>query len=338
MKTEPQITTLIEVVDASHVGEARREIVRLAQHYPFSETELGQIAIVVVELANNLAKHAQSGQLLVRVLTLDGTFGFEIISVDRGPGIQNIAEAMRDGYSTARSPGTGMGAISRLSQCFEIYTTIGKGTIVLSQIWTKAFQEKQKTLKLDYGVVCLPNKGESVCGDNWAVFSGEGLNLCTVFDGLGHGHLASEASAEAMKVFAESTAFELKEIILRSHDALKKTRGAAGAVLRVDRNLSQVKFAGIGNISAGLYGPITAKRMASHNGTLGLAVSRVHEFDYQWDADAILVMHSDGLGSHWKLESYPGIFGKNPSILAALLFRDHKRGTDDVTILVGKKR
>ena len=184
----------------------------------------------------------------------------------------------------------------------------------------------------------MPNKGESVCGDNWAVFSGEGLNLCTVFDGLGHGHLASEASAEAMKVFAESTAFELKEIILRSHDALKKTRGAAGAVLRVDRNLSQVKFAGIGNISAGLYGPITAKRMASHNGTLGLAVSRVHEFDYQWDADAILVMHSDGLGSHWKLESYPGIFGKNPSILAALLFRDHKRGTDDVTILVGKKR
>ena len=80
----------------------------------------------------------------------------------------------------------------------------------------------------------------------------------------------------------------------------------------------------------------STRRMTSHNGTIGLAVSRVNNFDYEWERDSVLVMNSDGLNSRWKIENYPGVTTKHPAILAGLLFRDHKRGTDDVTILVAR--
>ena len=76
--------------------------------------------------------------------------------------------------------------------------------------------------------------------------------------------------------------------------------------------------------------------MASHNGTVGHHMPRVQEFTYPWNADSIVVMHSDGLGSRWDLERYPGIWGKHPSLISAMLHRDFSRGRDDVTVLVAK--
>jgi hypothetical protein len=65
-------------------------------------------------------------------------------------------------------------------------------------------------------------------------------------------------------------------------------------------------------------------------------MSRVQEFTYPWNSDSLLVMHSDGLGTHWNLEDYPGIWSKQPSVIAAILHRDFYRGRDDVTVLVAK--
>jgi hypothetical protein len=76
--------------------------------------------------------------------------------------------------------------------------------------------------------------------------------------------------------------------------------------------------------------------MASHNGTVGHQMARVQEFTYPWNADSHLIMHSDGLGSRWDLERYPGIWSKHPSLIATILHRDFSRGRDDVTVLVAK--
>ena len=51
-----------------------------------------------------------------------------------------------------------------------------------------------------------------------------------------------------------------------------------------------------------------------------------------------MVAHTDGLQSQWSLEAYPGIAGHHPSIVAALLVRDHSRGRDDVTVLAVRAR
>jgi hypothetical protein len=69
-------------------------------------------------------------------------------------------------------------------------------------------------------------------------------------------------------------------------------------------------------------------------GTLGQGTLKAREFTYAFAPGALLVLHSDGLASHWSLEAYPGLFFRHPSLVAAVLYRDHSRKRDDVTVLV----
>jgi hypothetical protein len=52
--------------------------------------------------------------------------------------------------------------------------------------------------------------------------------------------------------------------------------------------------------------------------------------------DALVILNSDGLQSHWSLNAYPGIAARDPSLIAAVLYRDFNRGRDDATVVVAK--
>lgn len=125
------------ITESSQVGEARRGIAALAEKGEYSNVFRSNLAIVVTELANNLIKHTPGGgQIVARVLNQGGDVGIEVLSIDRGAGMTNPEICLRDGYSTAGSPGTGLGAIRRLSTTFDFFTEVEKGTVLLSQIWT----------------------------------------------------------------------------------------------------------------------------------------------------------------------------------------------------------
>ena len=64
---------------------------------------------------------------------------------------------------------------------------------------------------------------------------------------------------------------------------------------------------------------------------------KVQEFEIPWPAGSALVMHSDGIGSRWTLERYPGLLTRDPAVIAAVLYRDFCRGTDDATVLVARE-
>ena len=72
----------------------------------------------------------------------------------------------------------------------------------------------------------------------------------------------------------------------------------------------------------------------SHNGTVGLQARKTQELGYPWPAESVLVMHSDGLQSHWRLEPYPGLVQRDAALIAAVLYRDFARGRDDVSVVV----
>jgi hypothetical protein len=74
--------------------------------------------------------------------------------------------------------------------------------------------------------------------------------------------------------------------------------------------------------------------MVSHNGTLGVSMQRAQEFVYEWPAGGTFIMHTDGLSARWSLESYPGLFGRHPALIAAILYRDQRRDNDDATVTV----
>jgi anti-sigma regulatory factor (Ser/Thr protein kinase) len=128
----------LPVNDPSQAGEARRTAAAWARKRGCGEELMGTVALVVTELANNLVLHARGGVLLLRNLHFAaGHPGVEVLSLDSGPGVANIHECLRDGYSTTGTAGSGLGAVQRASQVFEAHSHPGIGTAVLSEIWQR---------------------------------------------------------------------------------------------------------------------------------------------------------------------------------------------------------
>lgn len=327
---------LIEVSESSQTGEARRRAVECAEELEFDEARRGAVAIAATEMASNLVKHAGKGSILLQSIHDDGHPTLRVMAIDRGPGIANVPQALADGHSTTGSMGTGLGAIRRLSDSFEIYSGPQVGTIIRADFRTLSARPGKEPARVEIGAVSEPITGEEVCGDGWAVRSTPGGMLMLVVDGLGHGMLANEAAQEAKRVLAETRSVEPHNIVVDVHAALKKTRGAAMAIAKLDLDNRVLKFAGVGNISASIVSAGSSRGLPSHNGTLGQVARRIQEFTYPWNAQDVLIMHSDGLATKWNLEQYPGIWSKHPSIIAAVLHRDFSRGRDDVTVFVAK--
>ena len=334
----------VPVEEQSQTGGARRMAIALTSQLGFDETQRGRVGLVVTEMANNLVRHACAGVLLMQPLERRGVVGIELLSLDRGPGIENIGDCLRDGYSTVGTSGNGLGAIARLSDLFEIYSQPVVGTAILCRLWTSALPPRTHPIQL--GAVALPKLGEEVSGDAWWVLlqggctpSGEALRCqVAIADGLGHGILAAQAANEAVRIFQEQSERSPKEMLEVTHRALRSTRGAAMAIADINLSQQSVRFAGVGNISAMLLpGPTSTQarqNWVSFNGTVGHEVRKIQEYTYPWMTDGVLVMHSDGLGTQWRLEQYPGLIAKHPSLIAGVLYRDFYRQRDDVTIVI----
>ena len=182
----------------------------------------------------------------------------------------------------------------------------------------------------------LPKKGETVCGDAWAVAQQDGRTLLLLADGLGHGPLAAAAAAVAVRVFRENLRLGPVDILQIIHQALRSTRGAAVAVADVEPELQVIRYAGVGNIATSILANGASRSMVSHNGTVGHEARKFQEFTYPLPVGALLVMHSDGLASRWALDAYPGLATRDPALVAGVLYRDFQRERDDVTVLVAR--
>jgi hypothetical protein len=267
-----------------------------------------------------------------------GREGIELTAVDTGPGIANLAIALRDGYSTGGTAGTGLGALHRLPSSFDIYSTAEDGTALTMRVMSGARQSNNSSGAFEIGVINLAKPGQEFCGDSWAVEERSGRALFLVVDGLGHGADAFQASAAAVRTFHENADLGARDMIEAAHLSLRPTRGAAIAVAEVQAAHGLVKFAGLGNISGTLYQLGSVRHMMSHDGTAGHQAHRINEFSYPWSSDSLLIMHSDGLSRRWNLEDRVGLASKHPSIITAVLFAHHYRQTDDVTVLAARVR
>jgi len=329
----------LRVADPSQVGEARRAVSALGSRVGFDEHRVGQLAVITTELGTNLVKHAGAGELLVRTVQAAETMGVEVLSLDRGPGIAYPAESLRDGHSTAGTPGNGLGAVRRLSSLFDIFSEAGTGTVVLSRLWNAAELPPMPPRPVMIGAISLPlPRGEELedeeCGDAWAAHQDGNRTLLMVADGLGHGAQAAHASAEAVRIFRDNTALQPAALLERMHPALHSTRGAAVAVVEAFSESRIVRYAGVGNIVGRVVTASGARNMVSYNGTVGVELRKVQEFTYPWPTDGLLILHSDGVATHWNLDEYAGLRMKHPSVIAGVLFRDHARARDDATVVV----
>jgi anti-sigma regulatory factor (Ser/Thr protein kinase) len=334
-------STRLPIEEASRCAEARRIALRMATELGFGETIAGQVAIVTMEVCTNILKHAGTGEILLQKTETggdDSIVRLELFSLDKGPGMRDLEGCLEDGYTTGNSPGTGLGAIRRLSNESDFYSASGQGTAILAR-WFVSGQitEPQGEPLLQAGAVNVSKHGESFCGDSWAIEQTDELSTIILADGLGHGYDANLASVEAVRILRTNREQPPALLIDLVHRALRGLRGAAVSIAQIDRGRGKLTFSGLGNVSGQIY---SSERRVQHlvsvNGTAGHQSARIKEFSYPWPSGGILVMHSDGLSTSTSLDPHPGLCRHDPSLIAGVLYRQYSRGNDDATVVVVK--
>jgi anti-sigma regulatory factor (Ser/Thr protein kinase) len=331
----------IAIEDSSQTAEARRVARKLADQAGLNSLQAERVAIVVTEACTNLIKHAGRGEVILNAAA-DGSqalAGLELLVLDRGPGMANLDQCLRDGFSTGGSQGNGLGAIIRLSTSVDFYTAPQKGTVLMAR-W---FTAKPNPVRADgrgplqVGVVNVCKPGQEVCGDSWGVEQTAERVVAVLADGLGHGLEARMASVEAVRMLRLNAHLSPIPLVECIHQALRHSRGAAVAVAQIDRTRGEVTFAGVGNIAARIYADgVAGQHLVSVNGTAGLQMHRLNQFSYPWPDNGMLVLHSDGLTTQAGLDRHPGVALRDASVIAGVLYRDFNRGHDDSTVLVAK--
>lgn len=334
-------STVVTLEDQSQVGEARRFGALMAEALGFGEEAKGRLSIVITEAATNIIKHGRGGKILLQRACIQRNDCVEVLALDKGPGIPDLARSLQDGYSTAGTQGTGLGALIRQSNFFEIYSQPGRGTALLAVVTALAEKAEMDPKTFAVGGVQCTMPGESVCGDAWGWDAGTERLLLAVADGLGHGPEAARAAAPAMELLTQKgQTIGPLALLQEAHQRLRPTRGAALSVCELLFATGQARFAGVGNVAAVITtGDADQKdqHLVSMNGTLGHAVRSQQEFSYICPSGGMVVLHSDGIASRWRLADYPGLAKKHPTLIAGVLFRDFFRERDDATVVVARR-
>jgi serine/threonine-protein kinase RsbT len=118
-----------DIVTARQRGRA------LAIELGFSTGDATLIATSISELARNIVSYARKGEIILKAVQGSSRLGISIVASDRGPGIWDIRQAMKDGFSTSGSLGLGLPGVRRLMDEFEIDSEPGRGTIVTVKKW-----------------------------------------------------------------------------------------------------------------------------------------------------------------------------------------------------------
>ncbi|MFD3326774.1 ATP-binding protein [Streptomyces sp. NPDC058701] len=146
---------------------ARGAAAALGRRVGLGEHRTAQLVLAVAELATNASKHATDGSVVLRVLRNRDVAGVEVVVVDSGPGMADVATALRDGVSTTGTLGIGLGAVQRLADRFDIHSVPGLGTVQLARFWPHPLPPSVAGEAV-VGGITRPIGGEEVCGDAWA--------------------------------------------------------------------------------------------------------------------------------------------------------------------------
>ncbi|MBM9606519.1 anti-sigma regulatory factor [Desulfopila inferna] len=132
---DPEIITISADVD---VMSARLKARQLAGKIGISGSDLTLLATAISEVARNIVQYAGSGEIEFSSVVVSGRRGLAVIARDQGPGIDDIEQAMQDGFTTSRGMGMGLPGAKRLMDDFEIISETGKGTIVRMVKWERS--------------------------------------------------------------------------------------------------------------------------------------------------------------------------------------------------------
>jgi negative regulator of sigma-B (phosphoserine phosphatase) len=189
---------------------------------------------------------------------------------------------------------------------------------------------------MKFGIVHRPKSGRDISGDAYLIKEGEEATLVCLVDGLGSGEAAAEASQAAIRYVEMNSTLPLSDIMANCHQALRGTRGAVMALLRISFLESAIAFVGVGNI--GIHARSTALiKPISRNGIVGYRLPRLQEFTYPYTPGDLFVLHTDGISGRFTLDGALWTEGaQDVQTLADAIAQNFGKENDDVTVLVAR--
>ncbi|WHH61367.1 SpoIIE family protein phosphatase [Petroclostridium sp. X23] len=334
-----------EVRGTYDIGFIRRQIADKMKSLNFSDKEISEVSIVVSELCSNIIKHnAVDGKIRFFEITERSRVGIEIVAEDKGPGIEDIDEVLKDGVSSKGTMGGGFGAIRRFSDFFEIRSNTKDienkgmlaGTMITVRKWrfTSIDASGTGSSEIKVSVMSRPHTGFSVNGDCYYTKGFGDREIIAVVDGLGHGMEAHEAASRAVKIIDENIHCSIDEIIRNMNMALKNTRGAVVALVIIYKFINEFEMISIGNIDCRYIAGGTTEKLLSYNGYVGAYRGSCKARKHNYNKGDILVLCSDGISSKWEIDRYSHGIINSPSVLCSTVFKEHARQNDDATMLV----
>jgi len=114
---------------------ARQRGRTLAFELGFSSSDSTLVATAISELARNILTYARTGEIALKAIQSTNRQGIMVVASDEGPGIADVRQAVRDGFSTSGSLGLGLPGVRRLMDEFMIESELGHGTRVTVRKW-----------------------------------------------------------------------------------------------------------------------------------------------------------------------------------------------------------
>ena len=126
---------IVPIANSSDVVIVRQRVRALATELKFSLVDQTKIVTAASELGRNTLEHGGGGSLELALVVNGVRRGIRLRFSDRGPGIPDTAQALKDGFTTGSGMGLGLGGSKRLMNEFEIETRPGDGTVVTAIRW-----------------------------------------------------------------------------------------------------------------------------------------------------------------------------------------------------------
>jgi anti-sigma regulatory factor (Ser/Thr protein kinase) len=290
------MTLRFPVTDDSHVGELRRRTIARAAEMGFSEVARARVGLVATEIGTNLVRHAVGGEVLVRTLAPSG---LELLAIDRGPGIADLDASLRDGFSTAASSGTGLGAIVRQCDGFDIHSRVGVGTVMVTR-FHRLRGSSLASPAARCGAICLSRYGDAEPPPGAFLVRETGSSIvATVAEARGDiAPLVAQAALEAFAAELSGASPEkVRELALR----LRETRDVKTLVWVLDRRSREAWS--LGDLACSAEG-------------------------------AVLIASSIAPGRPPWLAADAGVLERDPALIAAVLYRAWARAEVPATVLV----
>jgi anti-sigma regulatory factor (Ser/Thr protein kinase)/serine/threonine protein phosphatase PrpC len=319
-----------QVKQAAHLARS------FAHSLGFGPAECEEIALVATELATNLVRHASGGTLTLSQIDALDRVGIRIESEDFGPGIADVERALMDGFSTGGSLGFGLGTVNRLMDDLEIYSRSPHGVHLVSQRWIRPQRKEVRLEGLQFGAATRAYRYASENGDAFVILEWNRFALAGVIDGLGHGPFAQRAAQTARQYLEQHFDQPLESLFRGVQRACRATRGVVMALARFDLAQQKLTVGSVGNIEVRLFGSPTHFSLIVRRGVIGLNAPSPVLLDHPWDSTCVLVMHSDGLRTHWAWDDFPELAQAAPNVIAQRLLHALGKLEDDATVVVAR--